>query len=399
MAKINSRHVITNSERATAACPQKWLLRYGLGLRPASRIRVFDLGSLVHYGLEAYFSPASDQNAEQALERGLTAVDRYHSEMLLQARESANLSALGVSGYVDPAVINGLAEDAANAKRLLQGYHVAWGAVANWAVLSVEGTFSAPISLDDKRLYGIDFAGKVDMVVEHNDRFYIVEHKTTSMPVNDWYEKNRRNPQTRSYAWLLQQNGIPVIGVIYDVIQSKPPKNADELPRLKDGSRLAKTVGLPWTTAKAFMDAILSTGGSLTSTDWYADTYTELLNRDNSQFWYGRYVELFETEEIIRTQTEIYYAAMEMRKWKKIADKWHTIRESEYPENTGMWVEQMLGTKEAEGFIRQSAMCWQYNRLCDYAAICSSHNRHDTQGYTVAGNGGHTELNLAERKK
>jgi len=393
-----SKHIITNSERATAACPQKWLLRYGLGLRPAGRIRVFDLGSLVHYGLEAYFDPAT-QGTEQPLERGLAAIDRYHTEMVLQARESANLTGLGVSGYVDPIVLDGLAEDWANARRLLQGYHAAWAEVDKWRVESVEGTYTAPITSDGKRLNGIEFAGKVDMVVFHNNRYFIVEHKTTAVPVNDWYEKNRRNPQVRSYAWLLRQNDIPVSGVIYDVIQSKPPKTADELPRLKDGSRLAKTAGLPWTTAKSFMEAISSTGGSLTSTDWYAETYSELLNRDNSQFWYGRFVELFEPGEITRTQTEIYHSALEMRKWKKIADKWHGIRETEYPENTDLWAEEMLGTKEAEGFIRQSAMCWQYNRLCDYAAICASHSRHDTQGYTVAGNGGHTELNLPQRTK
>ena len=405
MANKKAKYVITNSERATAACPQKWLLRYGLGLRPVGRIRVFDLGSLVHAGLEHYFGTPNLQRSETDLERALSAIDAYRLAMTKQALESANLSESGAGSYIDPALIDGLAEDAATAKRLVASYHEFWNPMhtegEEWEVIAVEGTYSAQISnTDGKRLNGIDFAGKVDMVVKYHDRIFIVEHKTTAGSATEWIEKNRRNPQTRSYAWLLRQNGIDVDGVIYDIIQSKPPKLASELPRLKDGTRLAKTTGLPWTNADEFYKAIHMNGGNMDSAEWYYDTWLELNKRDALGFWFNRYTELFDESEITRVQSEIYQSALQMRKWKQVSDKWHLYRNGHIAgENVQIWAERTLALPEADTFVRQSAMCWQYNRLCEYAALCSTHNRLDAYGFTVAANGGHTELNLAERKK
>jgi hypothetical protein len=315
------------------------------------------------------------------------------------------LSESGAGSYIDPALIDGLAEDAATAKRLVASYHEWWNPIhtegEEWQVVSVEGTYSAQISnAEGKRLNGIDFAGKVDMVVKYHDRLFIVEHKTTAGSAIEWVEKNRRNPQTRSYAWLLRQNGIEVEGVIYDIIQSKPPKLAGELTRLKDGTRLAKTAGLPWTSADEFHKAVHMNGGDMNSADWYFDTWLELTKRDALGFWYHRHTELFDESEITRIQSEIYQSAFQMRKWKQIADKWHLYRNGHISgEKVQIWAERTLALPEADTFIRQSAMCWQYNRLCEYAALCSTHNRLDAYGFTVAGNGGHTELNLAERKK
>lgn len=405
MANKKARYVVTNSERATAACPQKWLLRYGLGLRPVGRIRVFDLGSLVHAGLEHYFSTPNLQRSETDLERALSAIEGYRSAMAMQALESANLSELGAGSYIDPALIDGLAEDAATAKRLVTGYHDSWEPThyegEEWQVIAVESTYSAQIiNADGKRLNGIDFAGKVDMVVKYHDRLFIVEHKTTAGSAVEWVEKNRRNPQTRSYAWLLRQNGIPVEGVIYDIIQSKVPKLAEEMGRLKDGTRLAKTAGLPWTNADEFHKAVHMHNGDMDTADWYFDTWIELQKRDALGFWYHRHTELFDESEITRIQSEIYQSALQMRKWKQTADKWHLIGNNHIAgERVHDWAERCLALPEADAFIRQSAMCWQYNRLCEYAALCTTHNRLDAYGFTVAGSGGHTELNLAERKK
>jgi hypothetical protein len=45
--------LVTHSERQTAACPARWLMRYGLGLRRPELSPALYVGSLVHAGIEA----------------------------------------------------------------------------------------------------------------------------------------------------------------------------------------------------------------------------------------------------------------------------------------------------------------------------------------------------------
>ena len=69
---------VTNSERSSAACPQRWLLKYGLALRPERRSRALDVGSFVHDGLERLYDAVAS-GAERPLSDALAFIDERRS--------------------------------------------------------------------------------------------------------------------------------------------------------------------------------------------------------------------------------------------------------------------------------------------------------------------------------
>lgn len=409
-------HTITNSERAAAACPQRWLLKYGLGLRPVARTRVLDLGSLVHAGLEAYFGsalkPGEQGSIRVPLTDALRAIDLAHAAEVEKVKASSSSNGIIDAGaYIDPVALDGLAEDADNAKRLIGAYHTTW-TNAPFALIHNEQTLTAPVRAPSGRGSSrTRFGGKIDKVVEYNCRAFIVEHKTTSLPLGEWVEKHRRSPQARSYAWLLAQRGIRVDGVIFDLIQSKAPKGWDSLPVLKDGSRLAKPQGLPWTTAEEFLLAVQTVGrkainpttpggpdfvpGSLDDVEWYRPTYDALKARDDEGFWFRREVELFEPHELDRIDAELYRSATDIRRWRDLVEPVRravaVVAEAQ-PDSMPEAVEAALHDVGTQ-FPRESGICWQYNRLCPYASLCGSWSRYDVTGFVVTtATGGHSEL-------
>lgn len=124
---------ITNSERGTAACSHRWLLRYGLGLRPVAYARPLYLGSLVHSGLDALFSSGWDHIA--ALDAVDTAAERELAER--------GPEALGwQSPYADPATLDALRDDTATARALVRNYAAEWASVrGDWEILASEQAF------------------------------------------------------------------------------------------------------------------------------------------------------------------------------------------------------------------------------------------------------------------
>jgi hypothetical protein len=388
-------YTITNSERASAACPQRWLLRYGFGLRPIGRTRVLDLGTLVHSGLEGYFGPQEDR-----LGAAFSEIDRTHGNELARALSAAETDRLNAAAYIDPSSLESLAEDVATAKTLLVGYHERWKDEP-LDVIENERTLSARIRTTGKQrgAHRISYSGKIDKVARINGRLFIIEHKTTSS-TQDWIEKNRRSPQAVGYAYLLRENGIDVDGVVFDLVQSKPPKTPEALPVLKDGKRLAKTAGLPWTTADNFLRAIQDLGalltghpGKLSDCEWYGETHEALRARDESGFWYRREVELFSEESIDRLGRELYSSGTKMRAWRdSILESSEKIREAGTSPRLGEVVSEAL-YRHGSTFVREPSLCWQYNRLCSYASICLSWSPEDVIGFAVdLSKDGHSEL-------
>lgn len=388
-------YTITNSERASAACPQRWLLRYGFGLRPVGRTRVLDLGTLVHSGLEGYFGTTEDR-----LGAAFSEIDRTHANELARAHEAAETDRLNAAAYIDPISLDSLAEDVATAKTLLAQYDERWKDEP-LEVIENERTLSARIRTTgtQRGAHRISYSGKIDKVARINGRLFIIEHKTTSS-TQDWIDKNRRSPQAVGYAYLLRENGIEVSGVVFDLIQSRPPKPPEALPVLKDGKRLAKTTGLPWTTAANFLRAIedlgaLSTGqpGKLSDCEWYGETHEALQARDDSGHWYRREVELISEESIERLGRELYHSGTKIRSWRDaILESSEKIREASKSPSLGEVVSEAL-QKHGSSFVREPSLCWQYNRLCSYASICLSWSPEDVIGFSVdTSKDGHSEL-------
>ena len=376
---------ITNSERGTAACSHRWLLRYGLGLRPVAYARPLYLGTLVHCGLEALFD-AWDLIA------ALDAVDTAAELELAQRGPEA----LGwQSPYGDPAALDTLREDTATARALVRNYAENWKGLGDWKILAAEKAFSEAIRLPEnpKRRSKYRVAGKVDKVAEINGRIWIIEHKTSAGSLAEWSEKNRRNPQGLTYAVALAEHYPQgVAGVIYDLVNSRPPKAAEALAILKSGKALAKVAGLPWTTAPEFEKAIgaLADAGAdpLDGAEWYRDTLAALRERDAAGFWFRREAIPFEPVQVARVNAELYHAAQTIGTWRKVIDKAAGEGGQLAPEA----IPAFLADKGHE-WPREASLCYQFNRLCAYASICATGSAEDLAAFAISGSaGGHDEL-------
>jgi hypothetical protein len=404
---------VTNSERSSAACPQRWLLKYGLALRPERRSRALDVGSFVHDGLERLYDAVAS-GAERPLSDALAFIDERRSSEVdrIEAGSASTDGLFDPVSYVDPGDIRRVNDAARDAAKLLAKYDEQWH--EEFKIIRNEGTVWSPVlSPSGRPSSRTAYAGKVDKVIEYRGRRLIMEHKTTSLPLADWFEKHRRSPQVRGYAYALLREGYEVDGVIYDLIQSRPPVSADSIKTLKDGSRLAKSKGLPWTTASEFATAVLNChAGSVLvvredrdavewvvdsaanpeSVGWYLETYDALLAREVDGFWFRREVEMFEAHEIERTALEIYHDATRIRRWKERTESYRNrVIEADVSEVPGIVEEglQMFGFE----FARQSSLCWQWNRLCPYAALCSSQSSYDVHGFRIERSAdGHSEL-------
>ena len=411
-------HRITNSERSAAACPQRWLLKYGLALRPEGRVRALDVGSFVHDGLEELFRAQHD-GSPYLLERALRRIS-LSREAEIQRIESASSG-----GHLDPLAygsqddVDRVTEAASDAAKLVAGYAEHWKA-DQFELVRNEGTVETPVMTPrGNASTRTRYTGKVDKVVRYRGRHFIVEHKSTTLALSEWHEKHRRSPQAMGYAIALRREGIEAEGVIYDLVQSKPPREWYDLAVLKDRSRLAKPKGLPWMTADGFFTAVrelhVDAAGSSTDADpldiiqgivssakkpddveWYLDAYRALLARDEDGFWYRREVELFEESALERTSEEIYHDATRIRRWKESTRPFRDRIIAANDEQVADIVENALQL-EGAAFPRQSSLCWQWNRLCPYASLCSSHSRHDVVGFRIERSAdGHSELAIEE---
>lgn len=386
-SKRKARASITNSERQAAACPQRWLLRYGLGLRSQESTPALYIGSLVHSAIEAlYRLPTTTVWSRLTVRK---AIEQEHQRWLSERRES-----LGGFFDISPDELKAADEQAATAIRIAEAY-IAEYRTQDWRVVKNEQAFDTSISkqhrLTSMRLT-VNLAGKVDRVIEHRGRTWIVETKTSSIPLDEWVERNRRGHQAITYAIALREQGYEVDGVIFDLVNSKPAKRAEDLAVLKDGTRLAKPAGLPYTTASEFERAVSNLGQNLDSVDWYRATHDQLRSRDGSGFWFRREPLLFDRRDVERTQHEIERSMHEIGKWRHLVDitKRATATISETDAANGIEATLSIISRE---FPREPALCWQYNRLCTYASLCSSQSAEDASRFVVSRSvSGHDEL-------
>ena len=389
---MTPRLTITNSERSTAACPQRWLLRYGLGLRPTETAPALFLGTLVHAGIEALASTISGANSPRAWSRfrAFAAIER-EAEVWRVETEKARSTFFGASLSVEE--VDALANQVATAKRLLEGYIARWRDDEDWTLVLNEQAFE--VRLRKPRTRGripASFAGKVDRVIERGGRLWLVETKTSAIALSEWVERNRRNPQVTSYAIALREQGIEIAGVIFDLVNSKAPKSAEELEVLKDKSRLSKPAGLPTTTAAEFLRAVTMLGQTLDSVDWYREKHRLLFDRDLSGFWFLRETVLLDERDLLRSRSELEVSLRKIGSWRVLVDR---LRANLGLDGDEELVEVLERTET--DFPRESSLCWQYNRLCTYASLCSSHRAEDLARFrrSTSANG-HDELTPTE---
>jgi len=216
--------LITYSRLSTyQRCPREHRLRYQDRLRPKTKEHALGFGSLVHAGLESWWTHHSLDDAIDAMTRAAgTELDEF---------------------------------DIARASAMMTGYNERWLSVAeSYEVLAVEQAFVAPlvnpVTGHPSRTYRL--AGKIDAIARDRStgHIWIIEHKTTSSPLTPgslYWERLRLDAQISTYVAGAASLGYEVFGCIYDVLRKPPIKPLMATPetdrrytqkasRLKDGT-------------------------------------------------------------------------------------------------------------------------------------------------------------------
>jgi len=191
--------LLTSSRlRCFRTCPRLHQLTYVERFRTIAEPEYFRVGTLVHAGLEAWWSA-----------------------------EAAGLPRLEAA----LAVVAGLAFDEfeqARVEEMLRGYEAAWGeSAADYEVLAVERTFKTrlwnPNTGADSRTWRL--AGKIDAIVRRraDGRVIVVEHKTTGEDIRDeaahYWSTLALDHQCSAYIIGAESLGWTADEVLYDVLR------------------------------------------------------------------------------------------------------------------------------------------------------------------------------------
>ena len=198
------------------SCQRLHRYRYGLGYRPAEDASALRFGTLVHAGLEAWWT-ATVNPLGAALE--------------------------AMAGEADPF-------ERAKAEALLVGYDARWSDDrARYEVLAVEVEFRAPLVNPEtgRPSQTWQLGGKLDVLVREigTGRIAIVEHKTTSEDIGrgtDYWRRLRMDGQVSIYYAGAAALGYPADLCLYDVLRKpslRPKKAVAEVKLKKDGTPYA----------------------------------------------------------------------------------------------------------------------------------------------------------------
>jgi hypothetical protein len=166
----------------------------------------------MHSALEQYYNPEtwSDKHLREA--RALIAFKDSYQELAAKVR----VGALEFQMQFEEALALGY--------NMLSHYFVWAPRYDNFTPVFTEIEFEVPIPGLDNCVY----QGRVDLVVQDEFGYWIIDHKTTAQfGDTEWLVLD---DQVSSYAWALQkQLGLSVRGVIYNQLRKKPPHDPIEL--------------------------------------------------------------------------------------------------------------------------------------------------------------------------
>lgn len=184
-------------------CPREAYYKYHLRLKPKYANLPLTRGKWIHSCLEEHYKGGDWRKVHKALTLQFSNFFDEEKEKLGDLpREIELLLASYFWHYNDPAV-----------------------AGTDWTVLEVEKLVEA------KMPNGHLFRGKVDMIIENEFGFWIVDHKTHKRLPN--WEYRMLDEQSTLYTWAAREMGIPVQGFIWNYLTTT---GFPKYPMLKDNS-------------------------------------------------------------------------------------------------------------------------------------------------------------------
>lgn len=193
MEATNVELLTNSSAGAYRACQRLYQHRYELGYRPLGSARTLRFGSLIHLGLEVWWT-----GPDARLDRALAAIAAH------------------TDAEVD-------AYDLARARVMLAGYDARW-ADEPFEVVGVEVEFACALANPStgraSRTFGL--AGKMDALARDAEgKLWIVEHKTSSENLtagSEYWRRLQLDPQCSTYYEGARSLGHEPAGVLYDVL-------------------------------------------------------------------------------------------------------------------------------------------------------------------------------------
>lgn len=178
---------------------------------PYARIQPLDFGTAVHAGLEAYYNPETWGHPVAQATYALQAF--YKSIQDIQQKVK----------FADYEIEQQFDEDRELGVAMLENYFTWAPSQDNFKPIFTEVEFKVPMSFwYNGHLIDFEYQGRVDLVVEDEFGYWIVDHKTAAQLAGvDWLPLD---DQCGSYAWALQKMlGLDIRGVIYSELRKKAP--------------------------------------------------------------------------------------------------------------------------------------------------------------------------------
>jgi hypothetical protein len=340
-------HLLTISRsKAYHRCGRACYYRYECGIVPVRDPDALRVGTLVHHGLEAWWSwwqnercacgvlydagtcpgcgsargsaggsARPDPSAETPLDAALVSLDTHIQECHDPYHEP------------DP-------YERVRLIAMLAGYDVAWTDFARTVtVLGVEVPFRIPLRRpsDGKVAKTWMLAGKMDGLLRLEDgRIAVLEHKTAGDddvgPGSAYRRRLTVDGQVSQYFDGAEALGFPADLCLYDVLvkPGQKPLKATESPRYKKD-------GTPYANQRM----------SDETPDEYMTRVTEAMGADPGAY--------FQHAEVVRLEGEREIHAL---------NAWHTVRAIEGDRQAGYWTQN-------------SDACFRYGSPCSYWDVCS----------------------------
>ena len=227
-------------------CEQKYWYRYVDKILPRVTAAPLELGTFIHDYLETFYNAAQRQPPKLPDTRR-----RYHKRALHKmARKSEDIASLAktASDLGADVEAHSLLAIPDTARNIMRAYYRVWGELdlKTHRVVMVEKWFQLKVKK------GIVLPGKIDLVTEDKEGYWLWEHKSTgSIPRVD---SRFRDLQTLIYTTALDElYGIKVAGVIWNYIRTKPPGS----PKILKNGKLSTAQGQTTTrelVRKAYKD-------------------------------------------------------------------------------------------------------------------------------------------------
>lgn len=186
----NGMRTLTHSSvECFQECRVKWDYRYNKEIVTTEPQTALDFGTAIHTGLENWFRYGIDK---AAIEAGVSRGEE-----------------LGLSS-----------EDLIKVQVLLEKYIEIYP-TEEFEVIDVEKVFCTklqnPRTLKHSKTFA--FQGKIDGLIKLDNAYYILEHKTTSSISDKYVDAIELKAQIALYAMAIENEGYPIKGAIYDIIE------------------------------------------------------------------------------------------------------------------------------------------------------------------------------------